>query len=167
MNLNWLSSASEGAQLLVSLIVAFCALMSALSLLLGFIGHFWAPALKAAAWCGKAGIELHQLGAWLASAIPTSSAAGQKRGFMRFGPMLALALVGLFVAGCAAFAAAAEYIAPIVVGASCSLAADQGAAEPGWEIWTCAVLDPSSGKPTGATFQMHCPKGTKMISRAR
>ena len=75
--------------------------------------------------------------------------------------------LGLATSACNAGTAAtiAQY-APTVIGGACALAADQGSAEPGWEVWVCNILDPSTGKPTGATVELHVPKGTKVASRA-
>ena len=64
---------------------------------------------------------------------------------------------GLVIA-CAAFTSTAQVVAPVVVGAACQLAADQGAAEPGWEVDVCTLLDPN-GKPTNTQFLIHVPKG--------
>lgn len=52
----------------------FAGAASSLSLLFGFLGAYWPPFLKVAAMCSKGGIELHQLGAWLASFLPATAA---------------------------------------------------------------------------------------------
>jgi hypothetical protein len=39
----------------------------------------------------------------------------------------------------------AANVAPVVINAACGLAADQGSAEPGWEMLVCDVLSPGDG----------------------
>ena len=80
---------------------------------------------------------------------------------MKLGLAPLLLAASLPLSGCAAFASTAVAYAPIVADAACALAADQGAAEPGWEVYVCEVIDPKSGAPVaGSTFELHCPKGS-------
>ena len=67
MPVNFLSQASEGVQIASSLVLALYALASALSLLLGFAGSFYPPALVWARQCSNVGLRLHNFGAWLGS----------------------------------------------------------------------------------------------------
>lgn len=58
--------------------------------------------------------------------------------------------------------AAATY-APLVEGAVCTLAASQGAAEPGWEVYVCRVLD-AAGRATSVAFALHTRKGAPPVT---
>ena len=68
--MNYLSQASEGVQYLAGIVLALYALTSSLSLLLGFVGSFWPPALVWARQCSNVGLRLHNFGTWLGSLLP-------------------------------------------------------------------------------------------------
>lgn len=73
---------------------------------------------------------------------------------------LGLAIAAAALVGCSAANQAATEYAPIVVNAACQLASDQGSAEPGWEVWICNALDPTTGQPTSQpAMVLHLPKG--------
>lgn len=75
-------------------------------------------------------------------------------------------VVACLLVGCGLTAAT---VAPVAIGVAdsiCQLASDQGSAEPGWEIWTCTLLD-ATGKPTAASYQMHLPAGSKVQAVAK
>ena len=68
--------------------------------------------------------------------------------------LVAIASVVIWVGSCLAYACTpAEQqitakVAPAIINAVCILAADQGPAEPGWEILVCDVLSPNGGTVT-------------------
>lgn len=68
--MNYLSTMSGAAQAAASVVLALYALASALSLLLGFVGSFYPPALVWARQCSSVGLRLHNLGTWLGSLLP-------------------------------------------------------------------------------------------------
>lgn len=72
-----------------------------------------------------------------------------------------VALIACLAIGCGLLA---SEVVPVTVGIAdslCQLASDQGAAEPGWEVWTCSLVD-VDGKPTGANYEVHLPNGSKV-----
>jgi hypothetical protein len=64
----------EWIQVLVALLGSLSLVATPLSALVGFLGSFWSPAMKIAAWISKAGIECHQAGAKIGSLMGGSPA---------------------------------------------------------------------------------------------
>lgn len=127
----------QWVQGLVEILGAVSALGTALSFFLGLLGSFWPPALKAAAWCSKAGVELHQLGAWVGSlaggqtAPPNAAMAPVKKstpppanaGFVRLDALVGLggAMVVVVIAACTpAQSAADQKLAQCILAANLS-----------------------------------------------
>jgi hypothetical protein len=137
--MNVYDRAVEIGHLVLEIVLATYLLLKAVAAFLGFVGAFWAPALKAAAWCATADQRVHEFGAWLGSRLPASTAAKAMRAARKAGPALAflvigpvLVVLGTAASGCAWFGAhpaVAPDLAKTLACAETELAKDAAAGE--------------------------------------
>jgi hypothetical protein len=91
-----LSQVEQWGMLLVIFLAAWVAVFKAAAGLLGALGAYWAPALKAAAFCNTAATDLHIFGEKVANLLPASTGAKMRAAARRLPPpTMLLVLIGV------------------------------------------------------------------------